>query len=866
MEKTWNHKQIRLLLGGDGDAVEQFLAQFVPVIYTWSYYQVGADADIALDLTGDIFSQAIQKLPSFDPAQETLFEWLKKQAALSRDEVLQVRQMKPQRPWAWSQLPDEVLCGLSRFRSELLDENILSNVYVHEIVQAALVELNATDRQLLVHRFCNLDTIENIAEEMNFGIEDIQNRLYRSRHSFKREFFKLLAAANNGFAESGDTGDIELQDTNLEKLLSTTTIYQTLDNAQMDTIREQLMQAAGQAALSLPQETPHSKIIITVAAIFIFIAVIAGIYWQSRNDSADAPPTPASQTDNIEQASEQKDTTPKVRQRTQDDIDGKELKQVFALGQEGNIDALLEVLKSGRFASQAAAAHFLGKLADPSAIDLLRQAEEQWYPNASRENPFADAIGQILTRFPDAAVAVVEDPKPEPEEKPDTKKEIKKPVVPAPSITGLVSDFSNQPVANAVVELTENPLFSNVGGRKIATVRTTPNGQYQFSEIDDQCVFLTCRVSAGSPIIFTRSLWSQKGSLCVANIGGKPVLTGTVIIDGLPLAGRKLYLSDTLDINHASFRQETMTDADGNFTFSGVFGGVYSVMHEGLDNRLHRLGTIEMAPRDIFNVNLNIETVTVILPDQPNISNAILDYTLDAPNNLNQIRASLIEGAVLQFLNVIPGSYVLRVKLDNGVWLQQNIEVEKGPAEQMIQPDLISEETSILRGRFLNATPVDLFLTTINQDIHIDIAPGADGSYELESIPADIYSLAAFIKGQLIEFTQIDLQSEAEMTLDIDPAEMMLAYSPLNVVVTDAAGIVLSDAQIWLSGGDDIVTASSTGQGAFLAAAAGSYTLSIAHSDYPTKNREVILKPSSLIADTNSENTLVIRLGTVDTP
>ncbi|MHC5198641.1 MAG: carboxypeptidase-like regulatory domain-containing protein, partial [Planctomycetota bacterium] len=261
--------------------------------------------------------------------------------------------------------------------------------------------------------------------------------------------------------------------------------------------------------------------------------------------------------------------------------------------------------------------------------------------------------------------------------------------MPAPSITGLVSDFSNQPVANAVVELTENPLFSNVSGRKIATVRTTPNGQYQFSEIDDQCVFLTCRVSADTPTIFTRSLWSQKGSLCVANIGGKPVLTGTVIIDGLPLAGRKLYLSDTLDINHASFRQETMTDADGNFTFSGVFGGVYSVMHEGLDNRLHRLGTIEMAPRDIFNVNLNIETVTVILPDQPNISNAILDYTLDAPNNLNQIRASLIEGAVLQFLNVIPGSYVLRVKLDNGVWLQQNIEVEKGPAEQMIQPDLI---------------------------------------------------------------------------------------------------------------------------------------------------------------------------------
>ena len=199
----------------------------------------------------------------------------------------------------------------------------------------------------------------------------------------------------------------------------------------------------------------------------------------------------------------------------------------------------------------------------------------------------------------------------------------------------------------------------------------------------------------------------------------------------------------------------------------------------------------------------------------------------------------------------------------SGVWLQQNEKIADTPAEQTIQLDPVSEETAILHGHFLNAASTDLFLTTANRKIHIDITPDANGAYELAAIPSDIYSLAAFVKGRLIEFTQIDLQTEPEMTLDIDPAEMMLAFSPLHIMVTDASGIVLSDAQVWLTGtgGENLVTASSTGRGAFLAAAAGHYTLSVAHPKYPTVNREIVLKPSTLLAEPSPENTTLIRLG-----
>ena len=858
MEKFWDHKQLRLLLMADSGAVEGFLEQFRPVIYTWMYYQVGADAKIATDLTRQTFAQAIKNLSEFDPAQETLFGWLKQQAAQSRDEGLEHWQIKPQRPWAWSQLPDEVLCGLSRFRSDPLDEKILDNAFIHEMVQAALAELETTDRELLIGRYCHLDTAEHLAEEMNCGVEDVQDRLYRSRHSFRRVFLQLIASANLGFSESDTTGEIEIQDTNLEKLLSTTTVYQELEHIGIDAIRVSLLQAVRET--SLPKETSQSGRLTAGIVLAIIVILLAGIYWTIQNNDTDAPMPVVSDINTPRPLSEKEPARPESRQTSQDDMDGEELKRVFALGQAGHVDALLEVLKSGQFVSQAAAAHFLGKLADASAIVLLQQAEEHWYPESPDDNPFADAIEQILIRFPDAASPVTIETVPPDKEKQTPAK--------SPLIAGLVSNFSNEPVVGATLELTQNSFTKT--RTKIASAKTDPNGRYQFYEIVyNGLASLTCRPHEPNSHthLITQSLWCDKNSICIANIGGRPALTGVISIDGRPLADPVLYLSDTLDMNRASFSEEVLTDSEGHFSFLGISPGVYAVMNRSFDNRLHRLATVEMPQRDMFNVNLDIETVTVWLNDSTgaklsNVSKAVLVYALDMPDNLNQVRAIGTEADAMLFENVIPGAYVLRVQFDSGVWQQQTVEITGVPAEQMIRLDPIPEETTTLYGHFLSTAPIDLFLTTVNQKIHIDIAPNANGTYKLSAIPSDLYSLAGFVNGQLVEFMQIDLQNELEMAFDINPVEMILAFSPLTVVVTDAAGIVLPDTQVWLTGieNSNLITAASSGQSAFLAAPAGHYTLSVAHSDYSTESREITLKASSLLTEAGRKNTIWVQM------
>ena len=865
MEKGWDKKQIDTLLSGDEKTQEAFIHEFAPGIYTWIYYQVGADEQIAVELTGETFGKAVRNLRQFNPAEETLFQRLKQQARKTRDKGLEHRQMKPQRPWAWSQLPKEVLDGLAKLRSESLTEKVFENPFVHEIIQATLSELEPQDRELLIHRYSHLDAPEHIAEEIGCSIEDVQSRLYRCRHSFRRVFFQLLSAANLGFSESNATGEIETLDTNLEKLLSATTTYQSPDESKIDTIRQALLEAMSEirpAPPGRPSDEYHRPAVITA----VVLILIAGLYWITRKPvEVKTPPDDSMKT--TETVPETKTPKPKPDdpKTIQSDLDKEELELVFKLGKEGDLDALLEILKSGKFTSQAAAAFFIGKLADPSAIELLEQAEQQWYDEPTDDNPFAKAIDEILKRFPDAVPTVFPE-EAEPKIKPETKKET--PAAKIPAITGLVSDFSNQPVAGAVLELTKNTLFSKTpSGTKLASAVSNEKGLFKFTKTYKGAAFLTGKSQQPGILSITRSLWCKKDAICIVNLGGKPTLTGTVSIDGTPLANQSLYLSDAVDIPDASFSQELRTDSEGDFAFLGVPTGVYYLMNMGLDNRMHRLAMIEMPPQETFNVDLDIKTATISVdyPAEPNLVRPIegaLVYAMDVSDKLNRTQAVIANDGSILFDNILPGSYVMRLRLDSGVWVQQEVEVADGLEGQIIQVDPIPENTTALRGRFLGASPVNLFLTNANQQIHIDLTPRADGNYELESVPVDIYSLAAFVHGQLFEFVQIDLQEQPENTLDIDPDEILRSFSPLNVVVTDPAGLILSGAQVWLAGTGGTLAASTTGRGAFLAAPIGSYTLSAAYPGYPTQTLEIDLKPSSLLAEPTSENSVMIQLET----
>jgi hypothetical protein len=96
--------------------------------------------------------------------------------------------------------------------------------------------------------------------------------------------------------------------------------------------------------------------------------------------------------------------------------------------------------------------------------------------------------------------------------------------------------------------------------------------------------------------------------------------------------------------------------------------------------------------------------------------------------------------------------------------------------------------------------------------------------------------------------------------LDIDPAGWMDALSGLYVIVADADGRLVTDAQVWLTGDGPVLTARSTGRGAFLAAPAGAYSLHAAAPGRTAVEQAVTLNPSPLLAPPNPGNTVTLQL------
>jgi DNA-directed RNA polymerase specialized sigma24 family protein len=748
MEKYLNKKRVALLIYGDNSGLETFLNQFKSVLFTWMFYQVGADAAIAADLTARTFAQAIGNIDQFNPNDMTLFLWLKEQAKIARDEGLLHWQLKPQRPWAWSQLPDPLLKTLSQLRSEPLRETTAANSFVQEIVQASLAEMEQNDRELMMHRYSHLDTPANIAEEMNLSVEEVNDLLYKCRHSFRRVFFQLISSVNPGFTESNTGTGIEVLDNNLEKLLRATSMYQSPSEEQETMIRERFFEAALNNARSRPPAKQYSaSVIVSIAAAAVVIIGLIIYLSRGRSESPVEAPIQAAAPKTTKTETTTSKAEDVVKNKTdQTDINAEELKMIFDLGQEGNLEALLEILKSGQFTSQLSASHFIGKLGTPASIQLLEQAEDQWYPNGPANNPFAEAIAEIARRYPgqinlqekqNKASSPVQTPTPE---------------SPKPEWTaaeGIVYDFAGKPIAGVQVEILTNPAYSGKPSKSVAKAITKEDGLYQIQQATafDGPYFLNCKVSAEGMDI-RQAVWCRKESAVTCNFGGNASLTGLVKMNDNPLNGLKLILSDTFEPDKASFSAETAVNEQGRFAFTGVRRGFYYLFSRNEAKKLVRLSTLEIQGTDVVGVDLSLQSVTVIVeyPDPNALVGGILAYQVEPSASQEEKTAKRLDNGSLLFDTVLAGTYVLKARMNNGIWLQQSVDIQPGPDEQVVSVEPLPQNLVTVKGKLIGNSPADMFLLSADQRVRVDVK-----TKPMEAMSLSIYPLKRIVWRRILK-------------------------------------------------------------------------------------------------------------------
>lgn len=853
---------------GDAETVRQWQSQFGRFICTWLYYQLNKDEFGAATLTAQSLSQALRELSAFDPEQTTMYLWLKDIASQQLQVALTQRQIKAQRPCAWSEMPPKVLDSLKRFRTEPLIPDVSGCGAVVEMVQASLADLSEQDRDLLVRRYIRLDTVEQLASELNLSGEKVNQQLYLARHAFRRGFFCMIQSVAPDFSEPAVSGGVELFESNLESLLRSVNAAMTLSSDHAEQIKRAVLQTASEIAQNPPvlaKAAPQSKMMLAaLAGAGVLIVAMAVFIWAGWGAQKALPTETVAVTP--PPVVEVNPPAAPVDEKQQAAIDAEELKRVMDMGVRGDVAGLLNVLKTDSFILQMTAAHYLGQVGDESAIGPLEEALARWFPDGSEDNPFFDAIFEIEKRLGEKQIkeAVVALPPAVEKPKETSKPEAVKPLL----LSGLIKDFDGSPLSGVQVSIQKETPTQEAAGvvqPKLTSAMTDDKGQYNFKTLPDGLFVVAVRDAQRRIADTNRLMWAVKDQPCTIDFGGPVSVAGTLSVDGNVLAGQTVLLSDQFqDPTQGVFTAEAETGASGSFLFSGVPAGVYRLYWRFAANRWTLMEKVEVGSVDVMalieqpTVMLNIQAQA--LPETLQIASMSLRYSPDSSDALAEWTAiKTADETVFEINKVIPGNYTLCVDFSNGVRTLRDIAVTT-EALQEILLDSAPFGTAGLSGRFLSPWPEGLVLTCAEPPMRINLMAEEDASYVLSDLPPAVYTVSGIVNRMLVPYLELGLSEGQPAVLDPDPQALAKTRSPLYVYVTDAQGRGLSGGQVWLTGETGAFAAQPFGRGFFAAVPPGQYALSVTFAGYSAYERQVTLSISEVHAVPSDKNTEVVRL------
>jgi len=176
------------------------------------------------------------------------------------------------------------------------------------------------------------------------------------------------------------------------------------------------------------------------------------------------------------------------------------------------------------------------------------------------------------------------------------------------TVEGYVYDADGQPQAGETLVFQDGAVAPDPRleeAYRLASVATDRNGFYRVMHLPEKPCYVR-RGSRQQPLgVIQQIMLPSADHATRVDLGGTPIVTGVVILDGAAQANRylRLHPSNPQDIH--SFSCYAMTDTEGEFAFAGVVPGTHSISHQlpGKRPLWEEIATVEVGNDD---VNLDV--------------------------------------------------------------------------------------------------------------------------------------------------------------------------------------------------------------------------------------------------------------------
>ncbi len=174
----------------DPAAIEQWFRRYADAVFTFIYYKVGRDKELAQDIVQDTFLEGITKMAQYDPKKASMYMWL---LFLSRNHIKKaLRAKKRSLTNTCVYVPDSKYLNYCRnLASEVIPEDIIHTQEIAELVQITLGDIPAGYSEVLKLHYYNGDSIKKIADFRQITEGAAKVLLHRARKSFEKAFVKL---------------------------------------------------------------------------------------------------------------------------------------------------------------------------------------------------------------------------------------------------------------------------------------------------------------------------------------------------------------------------------------------------------------------------------------------------------------------------------------------------------------------------------------------------------------------------------------------------------------------------------------------------------------------------------------------------
>lgn len=191
---TGIEEDLRDLQQRSAEAVERWFGDHADAVYTFVFYRVGKDRDLANDVVQETFLRALDKIREYDPGRGPMLAWL---TYLSRNcirRALVAQGRHRQHAEVWENIDERLAAAYRELAAAPLPDEILIRQETTELVHAALSNLPVKYQRALKQRYYDQQPVEEIARAEGLTAGAAKALLHRARLAFKTAFETIAEA------------------------------------------------------------------------------------------------------------------------------------------------------------------------------------------------------------------------------------------------------------------------------------------------------------------------------------------------------------------------------------------------------------------------------------------------------------------------------------------------------------------------------------------------------------------------------------------------------------------------------------------------------------------------------------------------